>query len=287
MNWQGLLAALIACTSLTGCFGSKASRPGEWLNSFRQSAGPTGPNALFIEYALIERPQGDPKIDKEIWSDADEQVIPVENRSLIETNGFRVGRYGNVLPSPLQAMLANPQTELGHRQRRLYFDGEFKLNIGKTAGKCEVQLPVGSEEEGDGKQVLIDAEFGLTITASKDGEEKILLEFTPEVQSSEKKSGGITLWSTAKQSNKLTNLSWRVSVGPDEHLLIGTSSMREETIGHRAFLLSDGKEPKQRILLLKTGRMQNDTKGLSMGKDASPIASNSLVNQASTSRVKE
>ncbi|QVL32180.1 hypothetical protein KIH39_25650 [Telmatocola sphagniphila] len=284
MNWQGLLAALLFCTSLTGCLDSKSTRPSDWLDRFRQSAGPSGPNALFIEYALIERPMADLKLDKEIWADADEQVVEVEKRATVESNGYRVGRFGNVLPSSLQSMIANPQTDVGHRQRRLYFDSEFRLVVSKPVPKCDLLIP-GLEAPDGGKTTFFDADFGILFTAKKDGEDKILLEFTPEIQSLDRKNGSYVIWAASKMSNKLTNLSWKISLNPDEHIIIGTSPLREDTVGYRSFAYGEGKEGRQRILLLKAGRMENEARQMSMGKDPSPrAASNSLVNQAVVSR---
>src|SRR5262245_47226108 len=112
----GLLTALLA-----GCFfDEQSTQSTSWLKRFRQLGGATGPDAVYIEYVLVERPLGDTRLNQGAWESADEQVLAAETRAVVETNGFRVGLLGGLISSEVDVLLQYPKSTLGQRQRRLY-----------------------------------------------------------------------------------------------------------------------------------------------------------------------
>src|SRR5262249_35744279 len=114
--WLGMLVL-----SLTGCLHDRPARSSSFLDRFR-GTGPTGPDAVSIEYAVIERPGCSASIERDVWTNIDELVLPADVRALLTENGFRVGVVGGLPPAELERLISNPKSATGHRERRLYLN---------------------------------------------------------------------------------------------------------------------------------------------------------------------
>src|SRR5437870_10332225 len=101
----GLLAGLLA-----GCATGTPAPATSWLRRFQQLDIPTGPDVVNMEVVLLERPVGDSYLDHELWQTADEQVVPLERKAVLEENGFRVGQIGGQTPVGLQALLTSERS---------------------------------------------------------------------------------------------------------------------------------------------------------------------------------
>jgi hypothetical protein len=51
-------------------------------------------------------------------------------------------------------------------------------------------------------------------------------------------------------------LSWEVTLAPNDYVLVGTRLERPDTLGQRCFLTTDGPAPVQRLLVIRTCRVQ-------------------------------
>jgi hypothetical protein len=99
----------------------------------------------------------------------------------------------------------------------------------------------------------------LHITPSITESGKIKLEFIPEIQHYDKKywlpPGAVGAgWLRDKPSEKYPALGWEVSLAPTEYLLIGTWYNQSDTLGSEFFTSETGKQPVQRMLILRAGR---------------------------------
>src|SRR5262245_58702255 len=92
---------------LTGCTTPQPDQHGSLLGRLRSAQTSAQANRIVMEAALIERPVGDPFINQELWDRIDEQVIPLEHKSLIADNGFRVGIISGMPPPGLLTLLTS------------------------------------------------------------------------------------------------------------------------------------------------------------------------------------
>jgi hypothetical protein len=106
---QGLVIALVAAL-LAGCTAEKAVRSTAWLNRFRWGGTPQGPDVVQIDVAVLERPVGDLYINQGLWAFADEQVVALESKAVLEDNGFRIGQIGGITPAELQTLLTSERS---------------------------------------------------------------------------------------------------------------------------------------------------------------------------------
>src|SRR5438128_791236 len=87
----GMLAGMLA-----GCLGSEPAVSPSWAQRCQPLHGPSGPDVVQMDVALIERPVGDCYINQDLWAVADEQVVGLEQKVVLEDNGFRVGQVGGI-----------------------------------------------------------------------------------------------------------------------------------------------------------------------------------------------
>src|SRR5947208_61656 len=71
-----LLLALVG-----GCTPTASLRPMSWLDRLQ---GPSGPDVVVMVVAVIEQPAGDRYLNEELRASADEQIVPLDHRSILE-----------------------------------------------------------------------------------------------------------------------------------------------------------------------------------------------------------
>lgn len=253
--WVGLLAFALA-----GCVHDRPVRSSNFFDRLR--SGPSGPDAVFIEYALIERPAGAPAVNRDVWANVDETILPSDTRALLAENGLRVGVVGGLLPSELEAMIANPKSSLGHRQRRLYVNNPAALTVNGPVQSAEYQ--VRPSLEGTPTTVKFEqAKFTLTFTPSH-AAEGITLRCVPEVEYQDGKhflpTGAAGAgWEAGKPVEKYPSLAWEVTLSPRQFLVIGTDYDRGAWLGNQLFADTRGAAKVQRLLVVRTGRVESNS----------------------------
>lgn len=278
--WLGLLLC-----SLAGCF--TADRPvksASLLDRLRGS-GPTGPDAVFIEYAVIERPAGSTAINRDVWANIDELILPSDSRALLAENGLRAGVVGGLLPSELETMIANPKSTVGHRQRRLLVNNPAVLPLNGPMPLAEYQVR-GSFDVPPNSMAFEQARFSVSITPrhSKDG--RITLQCMPEVEYQDKKhwlppGAAGAAWAHGKPIERYQSLAWEVTLSPREFVVIGAFHERGAWLGNQVFGGTSGDQKIQRLLIVRTGRVTPVESGPELPANASdrdaPIASQASV----------
>src|SRR5438128_12650702 len=99
-----VLMALIA-GSVVGCTSGAPGRSTAWFQTLPAFRGPVGPDVIQIEWAVIERPVGDHYINEDLWSLANEQIVPLERKDVLQDNGLRLAQIGGLLSAEFQEML--------------------------------------------------------------------------------------------------------------------------------------------------------------------------------------
>jgi hypothetical protein len=244
----------------SGCFTTPPERSVSLFGDGASFDGPTGPNVVAMDIALIERPVGDRYLNEELWTLADEQRVNLELKMLLEANGFRICQIGGLPPAGLQALLTSPRSNPDAHHLRWCAGSPKSVALGPVAKHCVFQL-----EQGEGKQEidLEDAQCLLEVRPTLE-DERIHLQFTPRIKHGKaslkprpvQEQGGARRWEwDAQEPNETYDwLSWELTVAPNEYVVVGTRLDRPGTLGQACFLTTPNGAPIQRLLVLRTGR---------------------------------
>jgi hypothetical protein len=246
---------------LTGCF-TPPERSRSLFGDGAPFEGPTGPDIVQMDVALIERPLGDRYLNQELWTQADEQGVNLERKTLLEANGFRIGQIGGLPPAGLQAMLTSPRSWVDGHRLRWHAGTSTSVPLGPECKHFVFQV-----EQGQGKQNLEfeEAQCLLAVLPTlAEEDERIHLRFTPCV-----KHGKPSLkprpvqepcgarrweWDMQEPNEAYEGLSWELTVSPNEYVVVGTRLDRAGTLGNACFLPSKDGPRVQRLLVLRTSR---------------------------------
>ncbi len=183
--------------ALAGC-AQLATQPEEpsKLPPARMSA-----DSVVLEVAFVRLPAADQEAYDTIWSQADEQHFPAELRRELGANGLRVGILGQQLPGELRSLLdaapnvledrsedvATGDTEVNRTARRMQCRNgrRAKILISKTFPS--LALLVREEGRIRGHQ-LSDAQCLLALKAYPQGDGRVKLDITPEVEHGQPKT---------------------------------------------------------------------------------------------------
>jgi hypothetical protein len=118
------------------------------------------------------------------------------------------------------------------------------------------------KQSGQSQEVSLDqAQFCLDIVPTRGKAGRTSLQLTPKVQHGQptfpiRVANDYTEWvpDTDKPSKVFPELTWQVSLGADELLVIGANLDRPASLGYRSFVQDEGAAPMQRVLILRTRR---------------------------------
>ena len=221
----------------------------------------TSEHAL-IEVALIEQPPGAEFINHQLWQHTDEMIVELERRSALEHNGFRVGQLVGASPVGFQHLLlskrcnSNPELMI------------FASSSTKTIYLTPSTLPQTAYQffAGDKHTALAfdQARFGLDVAARFAPDGRTTFTFTPKVEHGEL---ALPFHAVPEQSTwemkleratqRHPELKWEVTLGPNQYLIVGARPEREGSLGQTAFVLQDGINAVQRVLVIRNCRSAN------------------------------
>jgi hypothetical protein len=247
---------VILAVLLVGCAGRQSVQSVSLLERLRHFEPPTGRDVLQIDVALIERPIGDSYLNRQLWMlDADEQVIPLEHKAVLEENGFRVGQIGGITPAGLQSLLLSKQNCVHPRHYYLRAGNSELLELGPKAATCAYRV------QGDGGSQPISlpkASCGLRVVPFATGDGQMRLQMTPEVsfgeavlalRPSEDNSGIIP--TTDRPRKTFASMAWEVTLGPNQYLVVGARLDRPDSLGYQCFVRHAEGTPVQRLLVIR------------------------------------
>lgn len=287
---SALLLGLWSCLLLGCTTGQPMMRTSTWLERFLTPAGPTGPDTIQMDVALIERPLGDPYINGELWNSADEQVVALESKALIEDNGYRVGQIGGITPAGLQTLLTSEKSCANPRRLRSHAGKPTRLILGPDMPLCRFQI----QRDGGAVQVALEkAQCTLEVTPTLSPDGRTRLRFVPQIMHGETsllprpasdRSGWIL--GEERPTERYPQLAWEVSLAPNEYVLIGGRFDRPETLGHQSYLRGDEANPVQRLLVIRTSRPGKELDPplpVAAGETAAPYPTSIATHAALTS----
>jgi hypothetical protein len=246
-----------------GCIEPQPVRSTSWSDRLRTST--FGKDIVQLDVALLERPVGDPFLNKELWNYTDEQTVPPEQKATLDDNGFRVGQIVGMPPGKLQALWSSERSCINPRTQLLP-PGRAALQIlGPTLVHADFQV----KEDGQAADIGLDqAQFVLEVvpTLARDGRTR--LRFTPKVLYGEKvpdlrpdTDGSNWIYELNRPSKHFPAVAWEVSVAPNEYLVVGGSAEQPQSLGYQAFVQQDASGPVQRLLVIRTNRSADSQTG--------------------------
>lgn len=285
-HWQAILLGLLA-SMLLGCVSNRTARPTSWLDRFLQPAGPVGPDTIQMDVALIEKPFGDSYLNRDLWNDADEQIIPLESKAVLEDNGFRIGQIGGITPVGLQLLLTSERSCANPRRIRCLQDKANKLVLGPESPTFSFQIAT----EGEPTEINFDkAQCALEVTARLTPDGRTKLRFVPQVFHGEtsllpRPAGDLSGWILKEERavERYAQFAWEVTLGGNEFLIVGGRYEKPYTLGHECFLRRDEQNPVQRLLVIRTHRAEkpNDEPAAPVATDGKAVRSPAGACQAS------
>jgi hypothetical protein len=264
-HWLAVVVAL-AGGVLGGCVSEQPERSTARLHA-PGLAGPVGEDVVYLDVAEIERPAGDAFLNRDLWSDADEQVVHVEGddpsvslerKTALEKNGFRIAQIGGLQPpEKLQDLLLSQRNCKAHRIQ-LHADHDTTIPLGPTRKQCRYRL------HQEGQSVALEfqnAQCFFEVMTSLAEEGRVSLRFTPHVKHGElntaftplRDAAGVLRWGRQEQQPEeiYPELSWTVTTAINEYVVIGTACENGETLGEQFFLSSEDNPGRQRLLVLR------------------------------------
>jgi hypothetical protein len=261
------LAVLIALAAgaLGGCFwGNKDRAAARSLGP--PLAGVVGDDVVYLDVAVIERPLGDVFLNHELWKEADEEIIHIDNepavslerKMALEKNGFRVGQIGGLLPSKLHDLLTSERS-CQTRRIQLHAGHATVLPCGPPWPQCCYRLV----HDDRPKTLAFDkAQCELEVVPSLAGAGHIRLLFTPRLRHGEMETAYVPIrdanrvfrWDRREQQAEeiYAWLSWTLTLVPNEYAVLGALVENGDTLGEQFFLTREEDHPiLQRLLVLR------------------------------------
>jgi hypothetical protein len=252
---QGLLLGLLAGL-FVGCLTNKPEGSVSFLKHL-QPMGPTGPDVVHIEVALIERPVGDRYLNQDLWPLADEQIVGLEQKAVLEENGFRVGQVGGIPPPGLQALLTSATSCANPRLWQMHAGKSKTVMLGSARPLCRFRL----QQEGEARSISLEqAQCTLLVVPTLAADGRVQLHFTPQVLHGETNllpcpAPDNSGWVLQEQrpTELYADLGWEVVLAPNEYVVIGGRLDQPESLGYQCFIDADAPRPVQRLLVMRTG----------------------------------
>jgi hypothetical protein len=261
---------VLGCGTLSGgCLFGHKERTTARLHS-PPFAGVVGDDVIYLDVAFLERPLSETFLHRELWSEANEEVVYTDDDQLfnmerltaLQKNGFRVGQISGLLPTKLQDML-DTQRDCQARRIQLHSGHETTLSLGPSATRCCCRL----NRDGRFTPVeLTQAQCQLVVVPSLTDEGRIRLRFTPQILHGQTKTAFLPVrcadgqldWARQERPAEESYpwLGWTLEVAPNDYVVAGPKLEKGETLGEQFFLTrEEGCPIVQRLLVLRAAHV--------------------------------
>jgi hypothetical protein len=247
---RGVPFVLALCAVAAGCLMEPAEHTVGWFDALGAVGLSAASDTIVLDVAVIEAEASDQFLAQEIWSLADDQVVPLEQRWLLEENGLRVAQVGGVLPVGLEQRLSSHRTCPDPRRLKVRAGKETAVYGGPTLPHCEFQL----RQDGDSIPIVHDdVECVLTVTATPMAEGRTRLRFVPTLflgkrapvyKPAADRSGWIF---SEDQATHALPLAWEMSLAANEYVIVGAGPKGADALGSLYFTSQD----RRRLLTIR------------------------------------
>jgi hypothetical protein len=273
---QAIIA--LGCGVLAGCASSRVEPTPPHFTAAGPFAGANGADVVQMTVAVIERPYGDPFLNRGLWALADEQGVSLERKPTLDANGFRVCQVGGWTPGDLQELLTSPRSCPNPRGIQVHAGTAVPIPLGAPWKVCRFRLCHDDQTqwvEWKDAQCLLE----VLPTLTDDGQ--VRLKFTPHVKHgapavafvANQEPSGTLHWARQEHEPEeaYDRLSWDMVVSPNEYVIVGIRLERTGTLGQACFLPEPEQTRVQRLLVLRINRSMVATPETQVGR-APPLA---------------
>jgi hypothetical protein len=250
---------------LGGCTGLDAGKP------TARGGLPMSPDMLPADYVvldiwILERPAGDSFFNHELWKCTDGIITDLEKKAVLDDNGFRVGQIVGTPPERLQTLVQSPRWCV-YSRRRMLATGPAPTDQPERPkiALCPTPQSEGSFLIKEGKQTteitLKNLQYHLELEPALADRGCVRLKFTPRVEYGElmrvpyvpadRSDFAIKV---EKPHRLFPRLSWEVTLGNNEFLVLGGNFDLPDSLGYQSFTDEAALHPVQRLLVLRATR---------------------------------
>ena len=215
---------------------------------------------LVLRTALVDRPAGDGYLNAGLWAAAS-RPLPHETAALLGHNGIRVGVISGVIPGEFDALMKADAELLAHTDRTFQPGRPRVVPVSGPAAK--LVLATTADLAADPVPLtLTGAECGLQITATPTATDLVKLVCEVQIQHGDSQAmltlgaDGVGFSRTEKKPlQAFPALTFELTVGPDDYLVVGPTDSPAGKLGAAFFLDSDSVRARQRLLVVRAGRL--------------------------------
>ncbi|HEX5106472.1 MAG TPA: hypothetical protein VFV87_21785 [Pirellulaceae bacterium] len=270
MPLRPLLASMILLSAV-GCarLATQPSEPSK-LPPARMS-----PDSVVLEVAFVRLPALDRAAYDAIWDQADEQHFPAELRRELGVNGLRAGVLGQQIPAELRELLdaapnaleersedvTTSDVEVNRAPRRLQCRSgrRAKIIVSKTHSFLALLLNEQQQVRG---HALTDAQCLLALKAYPQGNGRVKLDITPEVEHGQHRtewvgSEGSLMQRVGRDKLVVDRLRMDALLAPGQTLVISNTA-EIKGLGEYYFAETAGGATERTLLLVRVAQTQID-----------------------------
>lgn len=246
------------------------------------------PDSVIIELAFVRIPASDQAAHDAIWSEADEQYFDPELRRELAANGLRVGLLGQQLPDELRAALDAASSQAEERSEDIDTNDtqadrsarRFACRTGRRAKivvtKTHPSLAFLTQADGGvSGSVLENAQCLLALKPYPQGDGRVRLDITPEVEHGELKpkwaeQEGALMQRIGRDRVVLDRLRVVATVAAGQVLVLSTTPDMKG-VGEQFFSETAAGRPERTLLLIRVAQTQWDDL-FAPGQMSAPLA---------------
>lgn len=231
---------------------------GGFGNAFGNSVAADQAPGVYLESVLLERPIGDPLLERDLWASETANLSP-KTRALLAENGLRVAVLGGNLPQAFQKLLDSKADAVD--PHGLTFANRIEAVL-PTVGPIEnCEYRVLADLAGERETVkLVAAHGGVLVKPEPSADGRVKLRCEPQVQHGERQdwirpTADATGFSVQGEMplERYPSLGFELTLGPGEYLVIGGSAAASDTLGSALFGVEAKSESRQRVLVIRAG----------------------------------
>lgn len=223
---------------------------------------PRGPDVLLARFHPLIVPIGDRYANEEVWTAADEQILPADVRVRLQENGLRVGLIASGrTPDGLQRLLSSQKSNPDNNSYDYSRQDGAAIKTKPLVETPRFECPLRLEDSTEAKR-FDQAKCQFEIVPTADGADKVKLVFTPQIEFDDgekwqRLNPNLALPIQGQRSTEsFVPLRFEVSVGANDFVIVGGRYDKPQSIGFKFFVTPDPERPAQRLLAVRAGRMK-------------------------------
>lgn len=251
------LCALFVLCSMSGCMRDVAriADPNSW-GRWRPKVTDMTPDVVELHYIFVDRDEGDPLLHKTLWGEADEQAIPLDLKTQLNANGFRIAKLGSKLSPELLKMLEESKSQ--GRRHHTHSGQLAKIQTTDILPAWNLRTVVNGEPRGD---ELRDAQGYLHVTPAIAADQRATLVIAPDIEYGPRihrkvPAPDLSGWQVRNErdARSFPELKVEIDLASGEYLLIGPTPDCKETMGETFFARNLPGKRRQTVLLVRVLR---------------------------------